>query len=67
MWPRMMSQLWPRMMWQRMMWQRMRALDVGRRHALPCELAWPDNQNREIGAVDFRSRLGYSSEVLTYQ
>jgi hypothetical protein len=31
------------------------------------DLAWPRRQNREIRAVDFRSRLGYSSEVLTYQ
>jgi hypothetical protein len=33
---------------------------VGQRHALPAK-------SREFSAVDFRSRLGYSSEVLTYQ
>jgi hypothetical protein len=35
---------------------------VEQRRALP-----GDFKNREFSAVDFRSRLGYSSEVLTYQ
>jgi len=39
------------------LWARMNAL----------ELAGRELENREFSAVDFRSRLGYSSEVLTYQ